>query len=322
MSSSFFSHLLLLIQASDGNIRYFEYAQDKFEFLSEYKSADPQRGIAFLPKRGINTHENEVMRAFKTVNDSYIEPISFIVPRRAEVFQDDIYPPVYGSNPAMSSKEWFDGKEGFPSKIDLASVYAGEGPTAIPAGNKPVLKDSTPLQPPAPVKKDADPFEKEVVPVKEAKQPSPALCAPPPSMKEQAGSIANLASKFADKDDDDSDRDGDEHTSSFEEVSKPVDRSQRIISKAEDHSETRGHVKADSTTISSSVPAAPLSRLPVEIVPAQTKVCKSTLFFVSHFIAKDRLASRFSCQCFPTLIVIHIHINIHKSTHTLLSPGH
>lgn len=39
---------------SDGNIRYFEYENDKFEFLSEYKSPDPQRGIAFLPKRGVN----------------------------------------------------------------------------------------------------------------------------------------------------------------------------------------------------------------------------------------------------------------------------
>jgi hypothetical protein len=39
---------------SDGNIRYFEYENDKFEFLSEYKSGDPQRGIAFLPRRGIN----------------------------------------------------------------------------------------------------------------------------------------------------------------------------------------------------------------------------------------------------------------------------
>lgn len=39
---------------SDGNIRYFEYENDKFEFLSEYKSGDPQRGLAFMPRRGIN----------------------------------------------------------------------------------------------------------------------------------------------------------------------------------------------------------------------------------------------------------------------------
>lgn len=43
-----------LTNYSDGNIRYFEYENDKFEFLSEYKSGDPQRGLAFMPRRGIN----------------------------------------------------------------------------------------------------------------------------------------------------------------------------------------------------------------------------------------------------------------------------
>ena len=48
----------VLTVRSDGNIRYFEYENDKFEFLSEYKSGDPQRGIAFLPRRGLNVSTN------------------------------------------------------------------------------------------------------------------------------------------------------------------------------------------------------------------------------------------------------------------------
>lgn len=170
-----------------------------------------------MPKRGVNVHENEVMRAFKTVNDSYIEPISFLVPRRAEVFQDDIFPPVVGLKPAMSSTEWFDGKEALPPKIDLASVYAGEEPAEV----APVPKPSS--QPPASTKVQS-PTKNEPEPVKEAPQPSPAFRGPPPSMKEQTKSVAELATKFADKDDIDS-SDGDDDTSSFEEVSKPVDRS-------------------------------------------------------------------------------------------------
>jgi hypothetical protein len=39
---------------SDGNIRYYEYENDKFEYLSEHKSAEPQRGLAFMPRRGLN----------------------------------------------------------------------------------------------------------------------------------------------------------------------------------------------------------------------------------------------------------------------------
>ena len=202
----------------DGNIRYFEYEHDKFEFLSEYKSADPQRGLAFLPKRGLNIHENEVMRAFKTVNDSYIEPVSFIVPRRAEVFQGDIYPPVTGTKPAASVSEWFDGKDGFPPKIDLESVYAGEEPTEVPADYK-----SASQAPPTP--RAPSPTKKENLPMRDPVPPSPAVRGPPPSMKEQTSSIADLASKFVDKDDVTPTEDDD--TSSFEEVAKPIDRSDK-----------------------------------------------------------------------------------------------
>lgn len=207
---------LYLAGKGDGNIRYFEYENGKFEFLSEYKSADPQRGMAFLPKRGVNTHENEVMRAFKTVNDSYIEPISFIVPRRAEVFQDDIFPPVVGSKPAMSAREWFDGKESLPPKIDLASVYAGEEPAEIAADYKPAVSAQPP---PAP-----SPSKKATEPTSEPATPASALRGPPPSMKEQTSSIKDLASKFTDDKEDD---EFDEDSSSFEEIAKPIDRSER-----------------------------------------------------------------------------------------------
>lgn len=210
--------LNILIICSDGNIRYFEYENGKFEFLSEYKSADPQRGMAFLPKRGVNTHENEVMCAFKTVNDSYIEPISFIVPRRAEVFQDDIFPPVVGSKPAMSAGQWFDGKEGLPPKIDLASVYAGEEPAEVAADYKPAVHANSP---PAP-----SPTKKAPEPVSEPAAPASALRGPPPSIKEQTSAIKDLASKFTDdKEEDESEED----SSSFEEIAKPIDRSERHV---------------------------------------------------------------------------------------------
>ena len=209
-------HLHLLIMCSDGNIRYFEYENGKFEFLSEYKSADPQRGVAFLPKRGVNTHDNEVMRAFKTVNDSYIEPISFIVPRRAEVFQDDIFPPVVGSKPAMSAGQWFEGKSGLPPKIDLASVYAGEEPAEIAADYKPAAHVHSP---PAP-----SPTKKAPEAASEPAAPATSLRGPPPSMNQQTSSIKDLASKFSDdKEDDESEED----SSSFEEIAKPIDRSER-----------------------------------------------------------------------------------------------
>lgn len=201
-----------LTSGSDGNIRYFEYQNDKFEFLSEYKSGEPQRGIAFLPKRGVNIHENEVMRAFKTVNDSYIEPISFIVPRRAEVFQDDIFPPPVGGKPAMSAEEWFNGKSALPPKIDLASVYAGEEAKEVPADFKTPSTTNPEPAAPSPTKKAPESNTDESA--------SSTLKSPPPSMAQQTSSIKDLAQKFNDVDEAEED-----DASSFEEVAKPVDRS-------------------------------------------------------------------------------------------------
>lgn len=199
---------LYLAGKGDGNIRYFEYENDKFEFLSEYKSGDPQRGLAFVPRRGINVHENEVMRAYKTVNDSYIEPISFTVPRRAEVFQSDIYPPATGLKPAVSAAEWLSGKDGVPAKIDLESIYEGNAPKEVPSD----YKAPTPAPAPSPAKV--------LAPRKEEPAPAATQRAPPPSMSEQKGSIAAMASKFQDDDG----ADDDDETSSFEEISKPVQK--------------------------------------------------------------------------------------------------
>ena len=253
---------LYLAGKGDGNIRYFEYENDKFEFLSQYQSSDPQRGIAFLPKRGVNVHENEVMRAFKTVNDAYIEPISFIVPRRAEVFQDDIYPPTFGSKPAVSGAKYFDGNDGLPPKIDLASVYAGEEPTEVPSDHK--------APEPEPTLKASEPIKREPEPVKEPAQPSPAFRGPPPSMKEQTSSIADLASKFIDKDDD-GEESHDDDTSSFEEVSKPIERHAPSAVKPTERTEPI----ATSKSFSSNQPS-PTKSQPTPTLPAQPASTAST----------------------------------------------
>lgn len=205
---------------SDGNIRYFELENDKFEFLSEYKSGDPQRGVAFMPKRGVNMHENEIARAFKTVNDSYIEPISFIVPRRSENFQDDIYPPTVGLTPAMGPSEWLSGKEAIPPKISMASLYDGQGLKEVSGvQDKPTGTMDAPEPKPA-----AEPEAKKPEPVA-AKAPEPVreptpVARPTPSMKEQGGAMAAMVNKFADDEEESEPADD----SSFEEVPKPAER--------------------------------------------------------------------------------------------------
>ncbi|KAJ5742456.1 uncharacterized protein N7511_011475 [Penicillium nucicola] len=225
------TNCLYLAGRGDGNIRYFELENDKFEFLSEHKSADPQRGVAFMPKRGVNMHENEVACAYKTVNDSYIEPVSFIVPRRSENFQDDIYLPTTGLAPAMSSSEWLGGKEAIPPKISMASLFEGEGLKEVSGvEEKPTGAIDTPATKAAESPKATEAPKKSPEPVapKAAPESAPELSSigrPAPSMKEQGASMAAMVNKFADGEDDGNVSDDD--NSSFEEVPKPVERATR-----------------------------------------------------------------------------------------------
>jgi coronin-1B/1C/6 len=240
---------------SDGNIRYYEYENDKFEYLTQYTSPNPQRGIAFLPKRGINLHENEVLRAFKTVNDTYIEPVSFIVPRRSEMFQSDIYPPTTGLKAGTTTEEWFGGKTAVPPKISLESVYDGEAPKEVASEYKPpqpAMTQPTPAKASAPAPSSGS-----------SSAPAPvASRGPPPTMNDNKQSLAAGASKFAD--DDVSDK---ESESSFEEVTKPVSRPTATAARQEE--KTRGPVmskepepaaakSAPASTIKPSEPGATL----------------------------------------------------------------
>lgn len=245
--------MLYLAGKGDGNIRYFEYENDKFEPLSEYKSPDPQRGIAFMPKRGVNTHENEVMRAYKTVNDQYIEPISFIVPRRAEVFQDDIFPPAVGAKPAMSSSEWLEGKTGLPPKLSMEDLYEGNAPKEIPAES---------VEPARPAKIAPGPSQAAAPPAA-AKEPEPPAAAPreQPDMQANKNSMSAMASKFADKDAESSDED--DETSSFEKVEKPSAslasrQEEKTCARTPSHANAKAPEKAEELkSATSSQPSSP-----------------------------------------------------------------
>ena len=172
-----------------------------------------------MPRRGVNVHENEIMRAYKTVNDQYIEPISFTVPRRAETFQSDIYPPATGLKPAVSAKEWFDGKDGIPTKIDMEGIYEGTAPREVPADYKPSATGSSPVQAPVPKRESTPPPVQAPVPKRESTPPPAAARSPTPSVSDQKASMSAIANKFQDKEDAEP---SEGEASSFEEVSRPA----------------------------------------------------------------------------------------------------
>ncbi|KAJ3127958.1 Coronin-like protein crn1 [Nowakowskiella sp. JEL0407] len=116
--------VLYLAGKGDGNIRYYEWVDEETALypLSEYKSVEPQRGIGFLPKRACNVAECEVVRMFK-VHPTFVEPISFRVPRKSDQFQSDIFPDTIGPEPALSADEFWAGQTKPPKLISLENGY-------------------------------------------------------------------------------------------------------------------------------------------------------------------------------------------------------
>uniref|UniRef100_A0A7M4DXC7 Coronin n=1 Tax=Crocodylus porosus TaxID=8502 RepID=A0A7M4DXC7_CROPO len=79
------THMLYLAGKGDGNIRYYEISSEKpyLNYLMEFRSPAPQKGLGVMPKHGLDVSACEVFRFYKLVTlKGLIEPISMIVPRR------------------------------------------------------------------------------------------------------------------------------------------------------------------------------------------------------------------------------------------------
>jgi len=127
------NNILFLAGKGDGNIRYYEYENDALYPLAEHKSSDPQRGMCFLPRRALSVSDCEIARAYKVAASS-IEAIAFIVPRKADSFQSDIYPLAPSAEPALTAGEFFSGKNA-PAKyvsLENGAITSGPALTAIP----------------------------------------------------------------------------------------------------------------------------------------------------------------------------------------------
>jgi hypothetical protein len=118
------TNVLYLAGRGDGNIRYYEVVDEApyMHFLSEFKSATPQRGMGWVPKTAMDLSSCEIARMLK-LTATAVEPISFTVPRKSDIFQDDLYPPTFSGEYSLTASEWFSGKNGEVKKISLAPGY-------------------------------------------------------------------------------------------------------------------------------------------------------------------------------------------------------
>jgi len=116
--------LLFVAGKGDGNIRYYELDDEKpyIHYIADYKSSTPQLGMAKRPKTANDIGSCEVVSILKACT-TYVEPIHFVVPRKSELFQDDIFPDTPGPIPAMTSAEWLGGANKPPVLVSLEGGF-------------------------------------------------------------------------------------------------------------------------------------------------------------------------------------------------------
>ena len=202
--------ILYVAGKGDGNIRYYEFQNDELYELSEFQSTLPQRGFAVVPKRMLNIRENEIYRCLKTVQDQFIETVSFYVPRKSEEFQADIYPDAPSQKPALTAEEWISGKKvDGPILMSMDSLFLGTEPTFTSAKKaidtnasatansnpeKTVTESKPEVSSPSPSPSPATTATtKAVSPTKPSLQPSPAT---PASSRKSTSASETLGDAF------------------------------------------------------------------------------------------------------------------------------
>lgn len=123
------TNLLYLAGKGDGNVRVYEAAGegDSLIAITDFRSNVSAKGMAMIPKRGLNIMHNETARLLKLTTNS-VEPLSFFVPRKAEGFQEDIFPDSFSGEPSHSADEWLAGSDQ-PPRLKSLNPNAASTPT-------------------------------------------------------------------------------------------------------------------------------------------------------------------------------------------------
>jgi len=121
------SDLLFLAGKGDGGIRYYEISPEEepgqmVHEVSAYRTNDPTAGCGAVHRRHCNVSVNEIIRLYQ-VTGTQLRPLSFQVPRKSDLFQDDLFPDCRGDEPAVSLEGWLGGENATPKLVNLENGF-------------------------------------------------------------------------------------------------------------------------------------------------------------------------------------------------------
>lgn len=115
------TNLIYLCGKGDSVIRYFEITPEPpfVHYINTFQTPDPQRGIGMMPKRGCDVTTCEISKFYRLNNNGLCQVISMTVPRKSDLFQEDLYPDTLSDDAALTAEEWIAGQDADPIVISL-----------------------------------------------------------------------------------------------------------------------------------------------------------------------------------------------------------
>lgn len=113
--------LLFVGGKGDGSLRIFEMAEDKnviYECSQMSTGSEPCKGLCALPKASCDVMACETMRILK-LSAKRVSELKFIIPRKSDDFQVDLFPDDYAGIPAQSAEQYFNGENAAPVLMSL-----------------------------------------------------------------------------------------------------------------------------------------------------------------------------------------------------------
>ncbi|XP_035793520.1 coronin-6-like isoform X2 [Anopheles albimanus] len=122
------TNLIYLCGKGDSVIRYFEVTPEQpfVHYINQFQTPDSQRAIGMMPKRGCDVSTCEVARFYRLNNSGLCQVISMTVPRKSELFQEDLYPDTLADEASLSAEEWASGMDADPQLISLKGGYVSQ----------------------------------------------------------------------------------------------------------------------------------------------------------------------------------------------------
>ncbi|KAH7731691.1 Protein COR-1 d [Aphelenchoides avenae] len=168
------SGLMYLAGKGDCAIRYYEINNEYpfIHYINTYTTSEPQRAVAFMPKRGLSSVENEINRIYKVTTKGVVDILQFFVPRKSDLWQADLYPDTRSTVPALTAEEFVAGKNAPPRLMPVNPAAAAAKPKVQVAKKANILAQLPPQEAPA-----------------AAAQPSPTRAAAPAAASQPQRSI-------------------------------------------------------------------------------------------------------------------------------------